>query len=61
MTFYLLITGIIGGFQVFVEVSVMTTNGGINYSKDHDDCPQGQYHKEDLVQGAAAPGLHAAA
>jgi multiple sugar transport system permease protein len=32
VTFYLLITGIIGGFQVFVEVSVMTTNGGINYS-----------------------------
>ena len=32
VTFYLLITGIIGGFQVFVEVSVMTTNGGVNYS-----------------------------
>ena len=32
VTFYLLITGIIGGFQVFVEVSVMVTNGGINYS-----------------------------
>ncbi len=32
VTFYLLITGIIGGFQVFVEVSVMTTNGGTNYS-----------------------------
>lgn len=32
VTFYLLITGIIGGFQVFVEVSVMVTNGGLNYS-----------------------------
>ncbi len=32
VTFYLLITGIIGGFQVFVEVSVMVTNGGTNYS-----------------------------
>lgn len=32
VTFYLLITGIIGGFQVFVEVSVMASNGGTNYS-----------------------------
>ena len=32
VTFYLLITGIIGGFQVFVEVSVMVSNGGVNYS-----------------------------
>ncbi|MGM9536844.1 MAG: carbohydrate ABC transporter permease [Candidatus Onthomonas sp.] len=32
VTFYLLVTGIIGGFQVFVEVSVMTNNGGTNYS-----------------------------
>ena len=32
VTFYLLITGIIGGFQVFVEVSVMVANGGTNYS-----------------------------
>ncbi len=32
VTFYLLITGIIGGFQVFVEVSVMVSNGGTNYS-----------------------------
>ena len=32
VTFYLLITGIIGGFQVFVEVSVMTGSGGTNYS-----------------------------
>lgn len=32
VTFYILITTIIGGFQVFVEVQVMTTNGGIGYS-----------------------------
>lgn len=32
VTFYLLITGMIGGFQVFVEVVVMVPNGGINYS-----------------------------
>ncbi len=32
VTFYLLITGIIGGFQVFVEVTVMVANGGTNYS-----------------------------
>jgi multiple sugar transport system permease protein len=27
-----MITTLIGGFQVFVEVQVMTTNGGIGYS-----------------------------
>ena len=32
VTFYILITSMIGGFQVFVEVQVMTTNGGIGYS-----------------------------
>lgn len=32
VTFYLLITGLIGGFQVFVEVLVMLPTGGINYS-----------------------------
>ncbi len=32
LTFYLLITGLIGGFQVFVEVLVMVPNGGLNYS-----------------------------
>ena len=32
VTFYILITSLIGGFQVFVEVQVMTTNGGIGYS-----------------------------
>ncbi len=32
VTFYLLITGMIGGFQVFVEVVVMVPNGGLNYS-----------------------------
>lgn len=32
VTFYLLITGLIGGFQVFVEVLVMVPNGGLNYS-----------------------------
>lgn len=32
VTFYLLITGLIGGFQVFVEVVVMVPNGGLNYS-----------------------------
>lgn len=32
VTFYLLITGLIGGFQVFVEIQVMLTNGGTNYS-----------------------------
>ncbi len=31
VTFYILITSLIGGFQVFVEVQVMTTNGGTNY------------------------------
>ena len=30
--FYILITSLIGGFQVFVEVQVMTLNGGIGYS-----------------------------
>lgn len=32
VTFYIMITSMIGGFQVFVEVQVMTTNGGIGYS-----------------------------
>lgn len=32
VTFYLLIMGLIGGFQVFVEVLVMVPNGGLNYS-----------------------------
>lgn len=32
VTFYLLITGLIGGFQVFVEVLVMVPNGGLNHS-----------------------------
>ena len=34
VTFYILITTLIGGFQVFVEVQVMTPsgNGGIGYS-----------------------------
>lgn len=32
VTFYLLITGLIGGFQVFVEIVVMVPNGGLNYS-----------------------------
>lgn len=32
VTFYLLITGLIGGFQVFVEVVVMVPTGGLNYS-----------------------------
>lgn len=32
VTFYLLITGLIGGFQVFVEVLVMVPTGGLNYS-----------------------------
>lgn len=32
VTFYILITSMIGGFQVFVEVQVMTSNGGIGYS-----------------------------
>lgn len=32
VTFYLLIMGLIGGFQVFVEVLVMVPTGGINYS-----------------------------
>lgn len=32
VTFYLLVMGIIGGFQVFVEVQVMVPNGGTNYS-----------------------------
>lgn len=32
VTFYLLIMGLIGGFQVFVEVLVMLPTGGINYS-----------------------------
>ena len=32
VTFYLLITGMIGGFQVFVEVLVMLPKGGKNYS-----------------------------
>jgi len=32
VTFYILVTSLIGGFQVFVEVQVMTNNGGIGYS-----------------------------
>ncbi len=32
VTFYILITSLIGGFQVFVEVKVMTPSGGPNYS-----------------------------
>ena len=34
VTFYILVTTLIGGFQVFVEVQVMTPggNGGIGYS-----------------------------
>ena len=32
ITFYILITSLIGGFQVFVEVDVMTTNGGVGYN-----------------------------
>lgn len=32
VTFYLLIMGLIGGFQVFVEIMVMVPNGGTNYS-----------------------------
>lgn len=32
VTFYLLVTGLIGGFQMFVEVQVMVPTGGINYS-----------------------------
>lgn len=32
VTFYLLIMGLIGGFQVFVEVLVMVPTGGLNYS-----------------------------
>lgn len=32
VTFYILITSLIGGFQVFVEVQVMTSNGGRGYS-----------------------------
>lgn len=32
MTFFLIVTGLIGGFQLFVEVAVITPNGGPNYS-----------------------------
>ncbi|MCR5546456.1 MAG: sugar ABC transporter permease [Lachnospiraceae bacterium] len=32
VTFYILITSLIGGFQVFVEVQVMVSSGGKNYS-----------------------------
>ena len=32
VTFYILVTTLIGGFQVFVEVQVMTNKGGIGYS-----------------------------
>ncbi|MBR1741724.1 MAG: sugar ABC transporter permease [Lachnospiraceae bacterium] len=32
VSFYIVITSLIGGFQVFVEVQVMTGNGGTNYS-----------------------------
>lgn len=31
VSFYIMITSLIGGFQVFVEVQVMTVNGGTNY------------------------------
>lgn len=30
--FYLIITGIIGGSQMFIEPSIMVDNGGVNYS-----------------------------
>ena len=32
VTFYILVTSLIGGFQVFVEVQVMVPTGGKNYS-----------------------------
>ncbi|QAA33349.1 carbohydrate ABC transporter permease [Clostridium manihotivorum] len=32
VTFYMVITGIIGGSQMFVEPNIMTDNGGPNYS-----------------------------
>lgn len=32
VTFYLIITGIIGGSQIFIEPSIMVDNGGVNYS-----------------------------
>lgn len=32
VSFYILITSLIGGFQVFVEVQVMASKGGTNYS-----------------------------
>lgn len=32
VTFYIMITSLIGGLQVFVEVQVMTVKGGTNYS-----------------------------
>ena len=32
VTFYILITSLIGGMQVFVQVQVMVENGGTNYS-----------------------------
>ncbi len=32
VTFYLIITGIIGGSQMFIEPSIMVDNGGVNYS-----------------------------
>lgn len=32
VTFYMIITGIIGGSQMFIEPSIMVDNGGTNYS-----------------------------
>ena len=32
VTFYLIITNIIGGSQMFIEPSIMVDNGGVNYS-----------------------------
>ena len=32
VTFYMVITSIIGGSQMFIEPSIMTDNGGPNYS-----------------------------
>ena len=32
VTFYMIITGIIGGSQMFIEPSIMVDNGGVNYS-----------------------------
>ena len=32
VTFYMIITGVIGGSQMFIEPSIMVDNGGVNYS-----------------------------